>query len=983
MQGKGFIKFFTAVLILVGLFQLLLYIPTNNEEKRAERYAKKIGGDDITARDRAYQFYLDSISDKSLVPVFGFTYPRLKQQQLALGLDLKGGMSVVLQVDLYDLVVALANNSQDPEFRKALAEARKRQTNSQADFVTLFGQTYKELTGGKKLATIFYTNPSLKEKINFNSSDADVIATIREEAKGTVKRTYELLKQRIDKFGVTQPNVFLDEASDRINVELPGVRNPERARNFLQASAKLEFWELYDAQEILPGFLELDKALKAGSTVAGDTSKTVANSDSTAGPLFKIFSPSGYKQTLGQAIGSDTARINRFLESESSGSLRSVHFAWDAKPNLDKTGKKFFSLYALRPETGNKASLEGDVISDAGFRPSLDGRAYEVDIAMKTAGANKWRDITRRNKDRQVAVVLDNKIYSAPNVISEISGGNTQITGNFSAQEAEDLSSILKIGKLPARTEIIESVEVGPSLGQAAVSSGLISMLAAIIVVMMFMMGYYGLAGGASIIALALNMFFIAGTLASFGTVLTLPGIAGIVLTMAVAVDANVVVYERVREELRHGAEYLTAIKRGFLGSYPALIDANITTLITAVVLFFFGLGPIKGFATTLIIGTITSFFTAVFIAHLIIDYWNEKGSPVSFWLSEKSKNILTNTNYDFIGIRKYTYAFSAILVIISILAIFGRGFQLGVDFQGGRAYTVFFDQNVNTEALSQSLTKAFDGEKPWVRTIGSPKQVKITTSYLHGKEGEVADADAVVLKKLYEACKEYGKFDASLEDFARPGTKSLYLQASNKVGATVADDIRNSASWATILSMIGIFIYILIRFRKWQYSLGAVVALAHDTIILLGIFALLHGVVGFSLEIDQAFIAAVLTVIGYSMNDTVIVFDRLREYLNHYERKPMAGVVNDAINSTLSRTIITSSVTFFVMAVLFFFGGDAIKGFSFAIMLGVVKGTYSSIFVATPLMYDFSKAEREERERLSQLPIEEVIAEESTMAKV
>jgi SecD/SecF fusion protein len=964
--------------------------------------------------DKAHQYFLDSISDESVLNLGfkSYTYQELKRNQLSLGLDLKGGMSVVLQVDLTELIKKLAKNNTDKDFNNAIEGAKAAQNSSQTDFVTLFGQKYAEASS-KPLARFFIASDKL-QGVDVNSTNDEVLTAIRAEASATVERTFNLIKQRIDKFGVAQPVVSLDKSTDRITVELPGVRSPERARQFLQGTANLEFWEMYTALEVfgqqgngplvqlnneLRGS-EYDTKNKKDSTTAApvvldstaqakvdqvradstlsDSLKDlrvdsitkefeqqfVANDTTDRGPLFSAMSIMIDERTTEDdpfrafVPTRDTARVMKMLTSSiAKRSLpRDLKFAWENEVQKGDNGERFITLFALRTRGKKVAPLQGDRITNSMPTSNPSGFGYAVSLSMDSKGAREWKKMTKSNKDRCVAVVLDGRIYSWPRVNDVIADGNTSISGNFSATEATDLANILSIGKLPAKPEIIEEAIIGPTLGQKTVNAGLLALVIGFVLVLAFMLLYYAGAGMLSVLALFLNIFFIFGCLASFGTVLTLPGIAGIVLTIGMAVDANVIIFERIREELRAGLGWKESILNGFRHSYSAIIDANVTSFVTALILFQYGLGPIKGFATVLMIGVACSVFAAVLFGRLLFDRFLVRNKEVKVW-SNATKNVLSKINFDFISKRKIAYAVSSVLLIAGLASIFTQGFELGVDFKGGRSYTVEFPAEVKVADLKLKLVDAFDGyDKNVVKTFNQDNQVKITTSYRQDENDQ--EVDEAVLKQLFNGAKAYAGTDANFELFKKGKSESsdeagLYLLANSKVGPTIADDIRQSALWASILSLLFIFVYILLRFRRWQFSIGAIAALFHDVIIVLGIFSLFKGIMPFSMEIDQAFIAALLTIIGYSINDTVIVFDRIRETATNNPDNKIKWIVNKAIQSTLSRTSITSLTTFFVVFILFLFGGDAIRGFAFALMIGIVIGTYSSMFIASPVVVD------------------------------
>lgn len=1004
MQGRALIKFFTILALLVVSFQFLLWIPTNNVESDAEAFANAGAagienlGKQQAKKDSLRFAYLDSVSNEHVFSIPGvkkYTYQELKKQQIAYGLDLQGGMSVVLQVNLTDLIVALSEESNDPNFEKALENAKIAQRNAQTNFVTLFGQEYNKLTK-EPLAPLFTINEQLKDKVTINSTNAEVIEAIRLVADETVKSTFNLLKQRIDAFGVAQPIVSLDPSTDRITVELPGVRNPKRARNYLQATANLEFWELYENTDLIQLLDKLNTRLKDKATAAKNLSTDIVEDTAAvaltgtdsldalanlgadsltqdAGPLFTLLGPNVPRSNeersaaIGFAEFTRIAQINAILEGEEAKKLlpKNARFAWSAKPFKGQDGKRYSTLYAINTKGRKESKLQGERVVSAFATPNQGGRGYAVSLDMDETGAQEWKRMTQNNIGRQVAVVLDDKVYSAPRVNEAIPNGSTSISGGFDElTEAQDLANILSIGKLPSKTEIIEEAIVGPSLGAATVTAGLTSLAIGFLLVLLFMLGYYSLAGFISVLALFLNIFFILGSLASFGTVLTLPGIAGIVLTIGMAVDANVIIFERIREELRRGLEWKEAILKGFSHSYSAIIDANITTLVVAVVLYQFGLGPIKGFAAVLIIGVACSVFSAVLVGRMLFDNWLQKDKEVKVGAAW-SQNILANPGIDFVAKRKIAYGISGVVLVAGLASILLSGFELGVDLKGGRSYTVEFAETVNADLLKADVIAAFEsvGEdkdnanKVIVREFSKATQAKITTSFMQSSETE--NVDEIIQAKIYEAAKKYSKGSTTYETFTTgeivsDAQNAFYLTAASKVGPTIADDIRNSAGMAAGLSLLFIFLYILARFSRWQYSAGALAALVHDVLFVLSIFSIFKGILPFSLEIDQAFIAAILTVIGYSINDTVIVFDRIREVGREFQdSKSFKDIVNIAVNNTLSRTFITSLTTLLVVLILFIFGGDGIRGFAFALLMGVIVGTYSSIFIATPVVVD------------------------------
>lgn len=996
MQSKGAIKLFAILLALVCLYQLSFTLVTRGVENDAKEYAK---GD--VAKERAY---LDSMNSQEVYPIVGLTYKKCKENELNMGLDLKGGMNVTLEVSLVDLVRSMANNSTDATFNKALQNAVAAQSNSQKDFVSLFVDEFKKLDPNAKLAAIFATK-ELSDRINFNSSNDEVQKVIKAEADAAFNRTYQIIKTRIDKFGVTQPNVQ-QIGNGRILVELPGIKEPERVRKLLQGTAKLEFWETYDNMDLYPKLEEANKVLKlivgndvaasdsiamdslavrndtlkaAGDSLAAktDTSssslsqqlaagaekKDTAKSDTSKAaktfedfarenPLFGVLTPSINQNQQGQselrkgpvigaALVKDTAKVNAYFAMEQVKDKFPKDFKplWSVKP-IDKDGR-VLQLVAIRlPARDNQAPLDGSAIVDARKQKGQFSDNWEISMSMNAEGARVWKRLTRDNIGKSVAIVLDDYVYSYPVVQGEIAGGNSSITGNFTLEEAEDLANILKVGKLPAPARIVEDTVVGPTLGKEAISAGLMSFIIALILVLVFMVSYYSNAGLVADIALFANVFFIMGILASLGAVLTLPGIAGIVLTIGLSVDANILIFERVREEMALGKGGRLAIADGFKHAYSSIIDSNITTLILGIILYTFGTGPIQGFATTLIIGILSSLFCAIFITRLIFDWMTGKNMDIRFW-NAFSKGAFKNININFVDRRKSYYLLSSLIIAAGIAAFAMKGLNFGVDFKGGRTYVVRFEKEIATvdviDALKGPLTKS-----PEVKTFGDDNQVKITTTYLI--DDPAADAEVRVSDKLNEGL-------STIKD------NKYEVLSTQKVGPTVADDIKSSAVWSILISCALMFIYIFIRFKRWQYGLGAVAALLHDAIVVLAFFAIFNGVLPFSLEIDQAFIAAILTVMGYSMTDTVVVFDRIREFVGvHHHASDQKKVINDALNSTLSRTINTSLTIFFVLLAIFVFGGEVIRGFSFALLIGIVIGTYSSICIATPIVIDFQK---------------------------
>lgn len=981
MQSKGLIKFLVAVLTISCLYSLSFTFVTRKVERDAAAYA---GGD--IAKEKAY---LDSIAGEQVynLGIAKFTYRECKALELPLGLDLKGGMNVTMEISLDELVKNLANNPKDEQFNAALVSAVQKSKSSNRSTVDLFIDEYKATGATRSLASFFATTDNAN-LISATGSDAQVRSFLQKEADNAIENSYKVLRTRIDKFGVASPNIQIQQGTNRILIELPGVNDEERVRKLLQGSAKLEFYETHSNFEIYPilenvnrilaGTLKAEEPatqetavtvdttasadtkdddnllanLGAGQGNSSDSAANIAANMAAENPLFNVLTPSVYMAETGQTqlapgpqVGManlrDTAKINAYLARPEVKSLlpSNLKLLWSVKP--EKRTPDLLSLYAIKLAGGERgAVLTGDVITDARDDFDHQTNAPVVSMSMNSVGAREWRKITAKaapNKDA-IAIVLDDVVYSAPNVQSEIAGGTSSISGNFEIEDTKDLANVLKAGRLPTTAKIVEEAIVGPSLGQAAIDSGINSAVIGIVVVMIFMVVYYNRAGYAANIAVLFNVFFLMGILASLNAVLTLPGIAGIVLTMGTAVDANVLIYERIREELRLGKNIRQAIADGYKHAMPSILDSQITTFLVGVVLFFFGSGPILGFATTLMIGIITSLFTSIFISRLIFEFMLKRDMKISVSLPW-SENTLVNANYQFIKKRKMYYIASAIGVVICLGFIFTKGFTLGVDFQGGRSYTVAYEKSVDLEEVRKNLDETFNSTTE-VKTFGSSNQVRITTTYHINETSD--DADQEVLSKLNEGLS---KIEGNAYE----------ILSSQKVGPSIASDIKGRAIWSGIISLLIIAGYILVRFHKWQYSIGAAVSTIHDAVILLGLFSILDGIVPFSLDIDQHFVAAILTVIAYSVNDTVVVFDRLREYLGkpNAHNHEFGETINKAINSTLSRTIITSLTIIFVLAVLFIFGGEVIRGFSFAILIGIIVGTYSSVVLAAPVVYD------------------------------
>jgi len=1019
MQNKGAIRFVAIMFALVSLYQLSFTWKTSQVEKQAKEYAQ---GDLLKQN-----VYLDSISSEAVYNflfIKDFTYRECKERELNLGLDLKGGMNVILEVSVIDVVRSMANYSDDVTFNQAVEAAKSRQkTEGQSNFVNLFGEEFTKIDPNAKLAAIFNTI-ELKEKINFNSTNQEVLDVLRIEAEGAISNSFNILRTRIDRFGVTQPTIQRLGTSGRILIELPGIEDPERVRKLLQGTANLEFWETYENAEVqeylyaanakIKEINDAKKALEADATeettdavetteVKEETAELVEaesdevslidqlESDTTAVdsaaapdmsldyPLFSVLQPrySRDNQPLaGAAIGwshfKDTSKVNEYLNLPQVKSLfpRNLRLLWTVKA-IDDDGN-IFELVAIKVSSRDgRAALEGDVITNASKEYSQGTGRSEIAMSMNPEGAKKWARLTRDNVERCVAIVLDDYVYSYPRVNQEIKGGRSSITGDFTVAEAEDLANILKSGKMPAPARIEQETIVGPSLGKEAISKGLMSFIIAFVVVLLYMLFYYNYAGWAANLALITNVFFIMGVLASLGAVLTLPGIAGIVLTIGMSVDANVLIYERIREELASGKGVKLAIKDGYKNAYSAIIDSNVTTLLTAIILATFGTGPIHGFAVTLGIGILSSLFSAIFITRLVFERVLGQNKTPKF-STKLTEGAFKNMNINFLGKRKIFYVISSLVVIASIASLVTRGLNQSVDFTGGRTYVIRFDENVNTTDIQKELSDVF-GDAPEVKTFGGDNQVKITTKYLVKAEnapaedltqaaehlaGDQPDVDDVVEVKIYLGLKEkYLAEGTSFKEFITTNRMS-----SEKVGPTIAEDIKRSAILAVIVALIGIFLYILLRFRNWQFGLGAVAALMHDVLIILGIYSIAYSFMPFSMSIDQSFIAAILTVVGYSINDTVVVFDRIREYLIQFQKRDRKEIMNSALNSTLSRTFSTSLSTFVVLLVIFIFGGEVIRGFIFAMLVGVVVGTYSSLFIATPVVYDTIKTDEKKR---------------------
>ncbi len=998
MQSKGAIRFVAILLLLASLWQLSFTLVSTRQENKAEKYAKAKADAAMNAAafgkvaeaDKAFYLdsimkvenrrYIDSISSEKIY--LGYTYKEVQAKSINLGLDLKGGMNVMLQVQLEDLVKALAGGNNAPEFTNALALAKERSVNSRNDFITLFAEAWEETSNGMPLAQIFGTY-EMRDKIGPESTDAEVIDVIRAESESAISNSFNVLRNRIDRFGVTQPNIQKLGNSGRILVELPGVKEPERVRKLLQGTASLEFWTTYTNEEVEPFLAEANNvlaqmaaaeeetpAVEAAEAAEGDLvaeELQQAENDAAAeaemrkaNPLFSLLQPSGARghACIGYAHFADTAQINKYLAMPQIKQLFPPEFKpmWTVKASAMDPNANIFELVAIKASSRDgKAPLDGGAVTDARVQYGNSGGSPEVSMTMNAEGANVWARMTKDNIGRQIAIVLDGMVYSYPNVQSEISGGSSQITGNFTLEEAEDLANVLKSGKLPAPATIIQEQVVGPSLGSESINAGLISFVIAFLLVLLYMLFFYQGAGLVADIALLCNVILLFGTLVSFGAVLTLPGIAGLVLTLGMAVDANVIIYERVKEELRAGKGLSKAIADGYSNAYSAIIDGQITTLLTGIVLFVFGSGPVQGFATTLIIGIITSVLTSIFISRIMFDDRVAKGKSIAFD-NKLTRNFLQNTHVDFLSKKKIAYIVSGAIIVISLVSIFTKGFTYGVDFTGGRTYVVRFEQNVTAEDVRAAAIEEFDGAVE-VKQFGGDSQMKITTQYL--VEDESTEADNTVETKLYNALKGFFADDLTFEEFTSTLENPNGIISSDKVGPTIANDITRSAIIAVIIALVVIFAYIAVRFSGWTWGLGGVTGLAHTAVIVIGFFSLFSGILPFSLDIDQTFIAAILTIIGYAINDTVVIFDRIREYKVLHPKADFRQNVNEALNSTLSRTMNTSLTTLVTMLAIAIFGGEVIRGLAVALILGIIVGTYASIFIATPIMYDVTmKAE-------------------------
>ena len=1028
MQNKGFVITLASLLFLICAFYLSFSFVTSRYDDRAREYAQGDNG--------KYYDYMDSVSSQEVW--MGYTLKECREKEINLGLDLKGGMNVTLEVSVVDVVRALSDYNTNVNFNKALAEANKRQVVSGDNFLKLFQEEFEKIDPNARLAGIFSTY-DFKDRISSSATNDEVIAVLQTEVDAAIANSFNVLRTRIDRFGVVQPNIQQLDKEGRILVELPGVKEPERVRKLLQGSANLEFWETFKYSEVAPQLEaanniirdmnkakegEVKEVKESEEIVTEEVAEVVENNvaevetndtataddevdqilsslenDSTVEekedeqmseeeirreyPLFSRLQP---QQNNGPVLGlcraSDTAEVNSMLALKQVAELfpRELRFKWTVKPINPNDKVLYYQLIAIKcSNRDGRAPLSGDVITDARDDFSQYSASSTVSMKMNAEGSKIWARLTKENIGREIAIVLDNYVYSFPTVNTEITGGSSEISGNFTPEEAKDLANVLKSGKMPAPARIIQEDVVGPSLGEEAIQSGLISFIIAFVLVLIYMLFYYGVVPGLIADgALLINVLFLFGILASFRAVLTLPGIAGIVLTLGMAVDANVLIYERIREELRSGKNFKSAINDGYSNAFSAIADANITTLITGIILLYFGTGPIKGFATTLIIGIITSVFSSVFLTRVVYDFIvkSEKDRRYSF-TTTITKKWFQNVNFDFIGKRKIGYIISGCIIVVAIVSLGFRGLKQGIDFSGGRNYVVRFEQPVNTDEVREILSNVFTEAQTSVITMGSENQVRVSTNYMVVSNDDQTDEQ--IEEMLYNALKPFMAEGITKDMFlqryvaedggyrmAQLGEEGVTfgVQSSQKVGPTIASDIKTSAIWAVLFSLIAIFIYILIRFRNWGFSLGAVAALAHDVLFILGMYSILYSIMPFSLEIDQAFIAAILTIVGYSINDTVVIFDRIRENLKLFPKRDLKEQLNVSLNSTLSRTFSTSISTAIVLLAIFIFGGETIRGFVFAILLGVIEGVYSTLVVATAIAYEIQSRQRKKWEK-------------------
>ena len=1006
MQSKGAIRLVAILIALACAFQLSFTLVTALQERKAAKYADRVvEAEQLKAEfkkvsDLDKAFYLDSVSTAasnkyidsiSTEKVYlGYTYKDVKEKEINLGLDLKGGMNVMLQLDLGELVRNCAREKTTDEFNKALSLARQRAEETHTDFITLFAEAWKEIAGEQRLSfdidlDKFSSDVSNKSKI----TNDEIIELLRKEAESAINNSYTVVERRVNQFGVAQPNIQKIARTGRILVELPGVKEPERVRKLLQGTASLEFWTTYNANEIMPFLQEVNRAeaeklaaMEAPAeevAEAQEQSEAVAETEANpevdsllnnlaqadekgeneqleayrkANPLFgRLQTSGGNNACLGFVHYRDTAEVMRILRESSIEFPNDFVPALTFKPSSFVGNDQYFELVALKSAAGKGPVLDGSVITSARVNYSQISGAAEVSMTMNSTGSARWEVITEQNIGKQIAIVMDGLVYSYPNVQNKISGGSSQITGGFTPEEAEDLATVLKSGKLSTPARIVQEQVVGPSLGSASIRSGMISFALAFLLVLLYMLIWYRRAGWAADIALLCNVLFLFGALVSFGAVLTLPGIAGLVLTMGMAVDANVIIYERVKEELRSGKSLRLAISDGYKNAYSAIIDGQLTTLITGIILFFFGSGPVKGFAAVLVIGIITSVFTSIFIPRLIFEGRLARNKDITFD-SPATRNFLKNTHVDFIKLRKTTYIISGVLCVIALVSIFTKGFSYGVDFSGGRTYVVRFDQPTTAEQVRAATMQEF-GEAAEVKQFGGASQMRITTKYKVNDHSQETDKE--IEGKIYNALKGFFANEMTQEEFTSTLNNPNGIISSDRVDASIASEMQRDAVIAVILALIAIFAYIALRFTNWTWGVGGVASLVHNALIMIGFFSLFSGILPFTLDVDQTFIAAILTSIGYSINDNVVIFDRIREYKTLYPKRPLRDNINDAVNATLSRTLNTSITTLIVLIAIAIFGGESIRGFAVALTLGVIVGTYASIFIGTPIMYDLN----------------------------
>lgn len=995
MQSKGAIRFVTIVLALACIYQLSFTAVTSIIEKNAQNYAERKASSfdvsKVSAEDKAYvldsvrkyesRWYKDSISTEKVF--FGLTYKDVKAKEISLGLDLKGGMNVMLQVQLEDLVKALADGNQDPAFLQAMAIAKERTVKEHGDFITHFEAAWKEVGSGKRLSQIFGAY-EMRDRIRPESTDEQVIAVIREDADAAIANSFNVLRNRIDRFGVASPSIQRIGNTGRILVELPGVKEPERVRKLLQGTASLEFWTTFENSEIYPFLAEANQTLgalaeaeepsKKAETSVVESEINAQNDNAEfaaykkANPLFAVLQPSQSQRgaCIGYANAADTSKVNALLRKTKDMFPAEFRPMWSVKPVKGMGADNIFELVAIKASSRDgKAPLDGSSVTDARVSyNSQNGGNPTVSMSMNAEGANTWARLTKDNIGKQIAIVLDGTVYSYPVVNTEITGGNSEISGNFDIEEATDLTNVLKSGKLPAPATIVQEQVVGPSLGAESIRAGLISFIIAFLFVLLYMILFYRGAGFVADIALLTNVLFLFGTLAAFGATLTLPGIAGLVLTLGMAVDANVIIYERIKEELKAGKGLSKAITDGYKNAYSAIIDGQVTTLLTGIVLAVFGSGPIKGFATTLIIGIVTSVITSIFVTRIIIDDRVNKGKNITFE-NKFTANFLKNTKIDFIKARKYSYIVSGVLILISLGSIFFKGFTYGVDFTGGRTYVVRFDKPVSAEDVRTATLSVFNevaaadenikNASVEVKQFGGDSQMKITTSYKYEDESTAVDRE--IEGMLYKALKGFFADDLTFDQFTSTLDNPNGIISSDKVGAAIANDIKRNAIISVIIALLVIFAYIAWRFKGWTWGVGGVVSLAHTAIILIGFFSLFTGILPFNLDVDQTFIAAILTIIGYAINDNVVIFDRIRENLSLHPNADFKTTVNQAVNATLTRTVNTSVSTLLPMLAIAIFGGESIRGLSVSLCLGICIGTYASIMIGTPIMTDCTLA--------------------------